>query len=113
MLCGALAILWVADAVLPLHLFAGLFGGGQGLLIAINAVVWVRYFGREHLGSIRGTVWCLTVAGSGCGPLIMGVIRDATGTFDPAIAVFFAGMCPLAVAAWLATPPRRGVQAEG
>jgi sugar phosphate permease len=113
MLCVALAVLWVADAVFPLHLFAGLFGGGQGLLIAINAVVWVRYFGREHLGSIRGTVWCLTVAGSGCGPLIMGVVRDATGTFDPAIAVFFSGMCPLAVAAWLATPPRRVAEVEG
>ncbi len=87
------------------YAFAALFGGGQGLLIAVGAVVWVRYFGRRHLGKIRGTVWCLTVAGSGCGPLLMGVSRDWTGRFDAAILGFFLLMIPLAVAAWFARPP--------
>ncbi len=88
-----------------LHGFAGLFGGGQGLLLAVSAVIWVRYYGRTHLGSIRGSTWCWTVAGSGCGPLLMGLTRDYTGGFGAAIAVFFAAMCVLAVSAWWATPP--------
>ncbi len=92
-------------SVAMLHGFAILFGGGQGLLIAVGAVVWVRYYGRLHLGSIRGTVWSLTVAGSGCGPLIMGVVRDHDGNFNAAIVAFTLIMTALAVIAWWATSP--------
>lgn len=88
-----------------LHGFAAMFGGGQGLLLAVGAVIWVRYYGRTHLGSIRGTTWCLTVAGSGCGPLLMGLTRDYTGDFGVAVSAFFVAICVLAVAAWWATPP--------
>lgn len=89
-----------------LHGFAGLFGGGQGLLLAVGAVIWVRYYGRTHLGSIRGSTWCVTVAGSGCGPLLMGLSRDYSGGFEPAIFAFFVAMSVLAIAAWWATPPQ-------
>ncbi len=105
MLSVGLGVICAADTELALHGFAGLFGGGQGLLLAVGAVVWVRYFGRAHLGSIRGAVWCCTVAGSGCGPLVMGVSRDYSGGFGPALAAFFTAMCVLALAAWWATPP--------
>jgi MFS family permease len=98
----------LSSSVAMLHGFAVLFGGGQGLLIAVGAVVWVRYYGRLHLGSIRGTVWSLTVAGSGCGPLIMGVVRDHHGNFEAAIIAFFTILSALAVIAWWATPPTVG-----
>lgn len=107
LLCTGLGILFVAETATAFHLFSLFFGGGQGLLISVGAVVWVRYYGRSHLGSIRGSVWSLTVAGSGCGPLVMGVIKDTTGSFDGAIGLFFAGMLPLALGGWLATPPQR------
>ena len=64
----SLALISCGQTEAVLHGFAGLFRGGQGLLLAVGAVVWVRYYGRTHLGSIRGSTWCLTVAGSGCGP---------------------------------------------
>lgn len=104
MLAAGLGLLMGAEPWM-LHGFGVLFGGGQGLMIAVGAVVWVRYYGRKHIGSIRGSVWSCTVAGSGCGPLLMGVVRDHYGGFVPAIAIFFAIMCVLAVAAWWATPP--------
>lgn len=106
MVCSGLGVLWGASSGSAMHGFAFLFGGGQGLMIAVGAVIWVRYFGRDHLGSIRGTLWCLTVAGSGCGPLVMGVTRDFWGSFDLAIAGFFLGMLPFAAAAWFARPPK-------
>ena len=105
MLAAGTAALWIADDTIMLHAFAGLFGGGQGLLVSVGSVVWVRYYGREHLGSIRGSIWSLTVAGSGCGPLLMGVVRDQYSVFDPAIGFFFAGMIVLSILAWWATPP--------
>ena len=104
-LSAGLGLACVAETVVAMHGFAALFGGGQGLILAVGAVIWVRYYGRANLGSVRGTVWCLTVAGSGCGPLVMGVTRDIWGGFEPAVFAFFMVMCGLALAAWWATPP--------
>ena len=106
LLALAMWFAWSGHTAGELHCFASLFGGGQGLVLAVGTAVWVRYYGRTHLGSIRGSVWTLTVAGSGCGPLVMGVIRDRYHDFDPAIGIFFVAMCCLALVAWWATPPR-------
>lgn len=105
LLAIALFVLWFGHSIGAMHGFALLFGGGQGLLIAVSGVVWVRFYGREHLGSIRGAVWCATVAGSGCGPLIMGQFKDRMMTYDPAIVLFFGMMLPLAFASWWIRPP--------
>ncbi|MGB7343746.1 MAG: MFS transporter [Pirellulaceae bacterium] len=105
MLAIGLGFAWQGNSPWQMHTFAAFFGAGQGLSLAVGAVVWVRYYGRQHLGSIRGAVLCLTVAGSGCGPLIMGVMRDYYDVFDPAIGLFFALMLVLSVLAWWATPP--------
>ena len=113
MLAIGLWFAWTGDTAADVHLFAGLFGAGQGLLLAVGAAVWVRYYGRSELGAIRGTAWSVTVAGSGCGPLVMGVMRDRVGSFEPAIGLFFGGMCVLALAAWWATPPQSSGSGPG
>ena len=74
--------------------------------VMASVAMWVRYYGREHLGSIRGATWCCTVAGSGCGPLMMGISRDHLGGFEPAIVLFLAVMSLLAILVWWATPPK-------
>ncbi|NND98792.1 MAG: MFS transporter [Pirellulaceae bacterium] len=106
LLCIGLGFAWLGDTTPMMHGFAFFFGGGQGLLLAVGSVVWVRYYGRIHLGSIRGAVWSLTVAGSGCGPLAMGLIRDRYLVFDHALGIFFAIMSVLAALSWFATAPR-------
>ena len=110
MLAIGLWFAWSGQTAIDLHGCAGFFGGGQGLVLAVGSAVWVRYYGRAQLGTIRGTVWSLTVAGSGCGPLVMGVSRDRLGSFDPAIGLFFTGICVLAVISWWATPPGEAQQ---
>jgi MFS family permease len=105
LLAIGLGFAWQGNSSLKMHAFAFFFGAGQGFSLAVGAVIWVRYYGRKHLGSIRGSTLCLTVGGSGCGPLIMGVIRDRYGTFDPAIAVFFCLMVVLSGLSWWATKP--------
>lgn len=110
LLAIGMAIVTVADSRLQFFLFAAFFGAGQGALIAVNAVLYVRYFGRAHLGSIRGTVWCLTVAGSGGGPFLMGMVRDATGKFDGALWVLAGLLIPLALLAWFASDPGPSVE---
>jgi len=82
-------------------------GASQGLFMVLMQTVWARYFGRVHLGKIRGTVWTATVAGSAVGPPIMGVAKDYLGSFAPAIWLFVVLYGILALAAVFVTPPRR------
>ena len=89
-----------------LQTYSAFFGGGQGLLLAVGSVVWVRYFGRDALGAIRGSVMCATVAGSGCGPLLMGLSLDYRGNFDSALFAFLGILCVLSIASWFAVKPR-------
>jgi len=105
MLCIGLALIGIGETTWSYHGFAAIYGAGQGLLVSVGAVIWVQYYGRRHLGSIRGAAWCCTVAGSGCGPLLMGVSRDHLGGFEPAILLFLVGMSVLSILVWWATPP--------
>lgn len=50
--------------------------------------LWARYFGREHLGKIRGSTFTATVAGSSLGPFVMGSLFDLTGSYTPSISIF-------------------------
>lgn len=83
----------------------GVYGLAQGLMTIVAGTAWARYFGRAHLGKIRGTAVTAAVASSSAGPLIMGVSSDYLGGFEPSMWVFAAGAAMLAVAAVWATPP--------
>jgi len=60
-----------------------------GLAVAIQSlttnVIWPNYFGRKHLGSIRGAATVFMVVGSALGPLPFGIAYDNTGTYKIAI----------------------------
>lgn len=60
-----------------------------GLAVAIQSlttnVVWPNYFGRKHLGSIRGAATVFMVIGSSLGPLPFGIAYDNTGSYSIAI----------------------------
>jgi MFS family permease len=72
LIATALGVLSLADSVWHAQLYALLIGISQGLFGAVNNTVWVRYFGRAHLGHIRGSVAMAMVAGSSAGPFIWG-----------------------------------------
>ncbi|MCR9294151.1 MAG: MFS transporter [bacterium] len=105
MLAAGAAVLPTTASEAQMHAFAVLFGGGQGLTMAVSSTMWVRYYGRPNLGKIRGAVWCMTVAGSGCGPFVLGLIKDATGDFTLGLWIFAVALLPLGPLALWATPP--------
>ena len=53
-LSGGIALLKEVSDTWTSNLFAVVSGGGQGLFSAVSATIWVRYYGRTHLGKIRG-----------------------------------------------------------
>jgi cyanate permease len=111
-LCTTLIMagIWVlsrADSVMLGHLYALLIGMGQGLFGAVNNTVWVRYYGRAHLGRIRGSVAMAMVAGSSAGPFIMGATYDLFGNYQISLILFTVLLIPLAIATLWATPPAK------
>ncbi|MBT3339301.1 MAG: MFS transporter [Anaerolineae bacterium] len=99
---GALIYLPIGSVVLVYTL---LLGSAQGLWGGLGNTVWVRYFGREHLGKIRGSVWTAAVAGSSVGPFLMGISYDLSGDFFISLAGFAIILFALAIAGVWATPP--------
>ena len=73
-------------------LFAGffLYGFGFGGTIPISEFIWARYFGRRHIGAIRGISNPVSIIGTGVGPILMGAWRDAAGGYG---AAFLAAIC--------------------
>lgn len=100
---GALILMPPAAAILFYTLTLGI---GQGLYGGLSNTVWVRYFGRTHLGKIRGSLWTATVAGSSIGPFLMGLGFDRFGNFRFSLIVAASVMAILAVVGLWATPPK-------
>ncbi len=81
------------------------YGMAQGLMTIVASTAWTRYFGRAHLGKIRGTTITAAVAGSSVGPLVMGISIDTLGGFAPALWAFAAMALLCGLAGPWATPP--------
>ena len=68
-------------------------------------VAWADYYGRRSYGAIRGVALTFQVLAQAAGPLLSGVLRDATGTYALSLECF-ATLASLAIiAALLARPP--------
>lgn len=85
------------------------FGVIQGVLGAFTGisgnVIWPNYFGRRHLGSIRGIVMMAMVVGSAFGPLPFGVAYDHFGGYTQIIVASMVFPALGMVAALLSPPP--------
>lgn len=78
-----LLMLWILNTDTPamavgMGAIRGLIGAFEGI---VGGVVWPAYFGRKHLGSIRGSSMMAMVIGSALGPLPFGVAYDLFGGY--------------------------------
>ena len=94
--------------------FAVSLGAGQGIFMAVRPTIWVRYYGRAHLGKIRGTLKTVEVAASSTGPLLMGAAHDLFGSYNDILIVFASLTVPMVIVTLFVTPPKETalVQAE-
>jgi len=87
--------------------YGAVLGISGGASLTTMTVIWANYYGRPHLGSIRGAAQTSMVGFAALGPLPFGFIFDLTGTYSTAILVFLSLPIACAAAALLAVPPRR------
>jgi len=87
--------------------YGAILGLSMGFIMNVSAVIWPNYYGRLHLGSIRGVSTASGVAFAALGPLPFGLVYDITGNYSLAILVLLALPVFCAVAALLALPPKK------
>lgn len=63
-------------------IYGAILGTTSGLMRTVNSVVWAKYFGRKHLGSITGITTTILIAGSALGPMPLGIARDMLGSYN-------------------------------
>ena len=84
---GVLGLL-AATATPQFYAAAAVFGLGIGGLLTLPPVAWADYYGRGSYGAIRGVALTFQVLAQAAGPLLSGVLRDATGNYTLSLECF-------------------------
>jgi len=92
---GALVLAQVARPGLLAIAFGVAAGSSAGALKALEAAIVPRFFGLEHVGSIRGTILALQVGASAYGPTVLAFGFERSGSYGPVLNRLLA--LPLAV----------------
>ena len=87
---------------IPMGFLLGVGVGGVHLLLRLT---WADYYGRLHLGSIRGLTLPAQIGGQALGPILAGFMFDSTGGYVTPFTVFGIIVAFAAVMVLTATPP--------
>ncbi len=112
----AVSAVWVAGGVFGIGfterlvwgiLFGFLFGAGVGGLHTLLRLAWADYYGRLHLGSIRGLTLPAQIGGQAIGPVVSGFMFDASGGYLLPFVIFGTAVGLSALLVLAAAPPPR------
>ena len=76
---GSLSLMFVAFAV---------WGFGFGSTIPLSEFIWAKYFGRVHIGAVRGASMPFMVVFQATGPFIGGLYFDLYGSYSGIFVAF-------------------------
>ena len=107
---AAIAVLALASSGVVLLAGAALFGATVGNVLILAPIVLVSAFGTRDYASIYSVNQLLTTVGIAAGPVLVGVLRDATSGYAAPLLIS-AGVSLLAAGALaLASPPDNTTQ---
>ncbi len=107
LLCGlAIVLLVTAEFAALLLVFAVVYGLSIGGYSVTSAVAFANYYGRDHVGSIRGAISPLVTGSVALGPVLIAVGYDFQGTYTIGFLAMVALFCAAGALALLAKPPR-------
>jgi MFS transporter, OFA family, oxalate/formate antiporter len=86
-------------------LYAAFTGTVTGGFRVLDAVVWARYFGRRHLGAIRGATLVGTVAGTALGAYPLALSLDLTGSYTLGLTILLVLPVSLIIFTLFVKPP--------
>ena len=115
----AISAMWVAGGVFGIGfthqlvwgiVFGFLFGAGVGGFHTLLRLAWADYYGRVHLGAIRGLTLPAQIGGQAIGPVVSGFMFDASGGYLAPFVIFGSAVALVALLVLAAVPPRRKAQ---
>ena len=83
LLGGGLVLAGRLDGATSVLVYGGMIGLRNGMGTSLEGNVFALYFGRRHIGAIRGQVLTGMVIGSAIGPLVFAFGHDLTGVYTP------------------------------
>ncbi len=96
-----------------LFIFGVVYGINVGGQAVLTSVVTANYFGRDFVGTIRGTLMPITTTSVALGPVAVGLVYDVMGTYFPAY-IFMVGMFLVSATIILfAKPPTKAAEPSG
>lgn len=98
-----------ASSIVMVFVATSVFGLGVASFIVCQNTVWPAYFGHANIGSIRGFATPLMLVFSAVGAPLTGIVRDTTGSYQPA---WIVGTIGLVIAALLLLITPKPVKTE-
>ncbi|HSF29112.1 MAG TPA: MFS transporter [Candidatus Tectomicrobia bacterium] len=84
---------------------AAVLGGGVGGLHVLLRLAWADYYGRQHLGTIRGITLPVQIGGQAVGPIAAGFVFDSSGSYRMIFLCFAAVVVLGSLLVLTAVPP--------
>ncbi len=107
LLAAAMVLLIVADNVAMAVAFAVVFGLSAGGWTVAQTLLFANYFGRGHLGAVRGASQVVSAPVGAAGPLMAGYLQTYTGSYELSFQLSLALLAVVVLALILARPPSR------
>ena len=95
----------VSSTLLGGAVAASALGAGVGGLHVLLRLAWADYYGRRHLGSIRGVALPVQIGGQAVGPVVAGFMYDSTQSYGKAFVIFASAVSLAALMVLTAIPP--------
>jgi sugar phosphate permease len=92
---------------------AGFLGTGVGGLHLLLRLAWAEYYGRHHLGAIRGVTLPVQIGGQAVGPVMAGAVFDYTDSYIGAFLFFAVAVSIGSVLILIAVPPEAAPRQSG
>ena len=117
----AVSAVWLAGGVFGIGfthqlvwgiVFGFVFGSGVGGLHTLLRLAWADYYGRVHLGTIRGLTLPAQIGGQAIGPVVSGFMFDASGGYFLPFVIFASAVGLAALLVLTAVPPQRRTSAS-
>lgn len=100
-------LLLLNSSALPTAISASLIlGVGVSGAITLEPVIYANYFGRLHLGSIKGFASIFRWATAAAGPILSGVTYDLTGNYNTILLIYVMVMILVCILMIATLPPK-------
>jgi len=101
----SLVVLLTGQGLPSLYLYVVLFGVGYGGMIVLQPAIMLNYFGSKRYAAIMGISMPVGTVLGALSPLLVGGIKDASGSYLPAFVLMIGAAVAGALCAFLARPP--------